>query len=326
MTRKNLKHLLLLLAVIVVASACERNGTEPQTITPPAKEKFQELRAKALEGITQTKTFKAEDGLVFTSQKGAVLTIDADCLTDESGNAVSGDVQLSFVEIYDRGNMVVTNKPVMAKDPAGSGNSVPLITGGQFSIEIKQGNKILKSACYYSLDVSASLTGGVDNEMILWDGTINENTGNLIYEEVVGREAGLNINEKGTTYSVFNNDFRWTNIDKFWEYTGPKTKIKVTVPDGYNGDNAAVYVAFEDEENALAQLDVYNTQEKYFTEHYGYLPVGKKVHVIFVSEHNSSVVYAIREVTIVANQTLNIASSDLQTTSLSILIGLINNL
>lgn len=325
MTRKNLNHLLLLLAVIVLVAACERNNTEPQTITPPTKTKFQELRAKALESITQTKTFKAEDGLVLTSQKGAVLTIEPNCLIDENGNAVTGDVQLSFIEIYDKGNMVVTNKPVMAKDPA-TNHSVPLITGGQFTIEITQGNKKLRSSCYYSLEVPASLTGGADPEMILWDGTIDETTGNLIYEEAEGREAGVNVNEKGVSYSVFNNIFRWTNIDKFWEYSGPKTKIKVTVPNGYNADNAAVYAAFDDEENALAQLDVYNTQEKFFTEHYGYIPVGKKVHIIFASEHNGSVAYAIKTVTIAANQTINITTADIQTATLSAVVSLINNL
>ena len=76
----------------------------------------------------------------------------------------------------------------------------------------------------------------------------------------------------------------------------------------------------------LAQLDTYDTEDKFFSEHYGFVPIGMTLHVIFVSESNGSVVYAIKQATIVANGTITISSDDLDTTTKNNLISLINAL
>src|SRR5690606_7232589 len=131
-------------SVAVLASSCKNDGTE-LGLAPASSANFKAMREKALKDLTQTKTFKAEDGLTFTSDKGAKVTISSNCLLDEDNNSVTGDVTLSFIEIYDRGNMVATNKPVMGKD--GDGNLLPLVTGGEYNIEIKQDGKELKPGC-----------------------------------------------------------------------------------------------------------------------------------------------------------------------------------
>src|SRR5690606_39241257 len=95
-------------SVAVLASSCKNDGTEIG-LAPASSANFKAMREKALVDLTQTETFKAEDGITFTSDKGAKVTIDPNCLVDEDNNAVTGDVTLSFIEIYDRGNMVATN-------------------------------------------------------------------------------------------------------------------------------------------------------------------------------------------------------------------------
>lgn len=324
MKKNHVNKLLVLFLLVTFTFACDRDNKELESITPASKENFIKLRTDALEKITETKSFKAEEGLHFTSKNGATLTISPNCLRDEDNNVVTGNVELTFVDIYDKGNMVVTNKPVMANGDE-VGKPVPLVTGGQYFLSIKQGNKKLHSACYYQLDVPGALTGGIDSEMILWDGTIDAETGNLVYDESDDRKGGVQGGENAQ-YQVMNNRFGWTNIDKFWSYEGAKTRIKVTVPDGYNGDNAALYVVFDDEKNALAQLDVFVSAEKYFTEHYGFLPIGKKIHLIFVSESNGSALYVIKSVTIQANQSINIAQSEFKTGTLDQIVTLINAL
>lgn len=323
MKKTYFKTILALIATVTILAACESEDGPKELIKPPTKAEFAALRAKALENITQTTTFKAEDGLTFESKHGAKLVLSPNCLMDEEGNPVTGNVDMTYIEIYDKGNMALTNKPVVAFDPA-SGHPVPLITGGQYFIEMKQGNKKLTSICLYSITIPGSLTGGVDEEMVLWNGIIDEETGNLVYEEAVEEQGGLKI--EMANYSIFRDRFDWTNIDKFWNFTGPKTQIKVTVPEGYNGDNAALYVVFDDEPNALAQLDVYDKTEKYFTEHYGFLPVGKKVHLVFVSESNGAVAYVVKPVTIEANQTITISADELKVGTLDSVAALIKGL
>src|SRR3546814_13570929 len=95
---------------------------------------------------------------------------------------ISGEVTLSFIAMYDRGNMVAANKPVMGKDTGNEGKPAPLVTGGQYNIAIKQGNKVLKPSCYFNVSLPESINGGVDDEMIYWKGAITEK-GNQVWEE-----------------------------------------------------------------------------------------------------------------------------------------------
>ncbi len=310
--------------IAVLASSCKNDGTEIG-LAPASSANFKALREKALKDLTQTETFKAEEGISFTSEKGTKLTISTNCLVDEDNNPVEGDVTLSFIEIYDRGNMVATNKPVMGKD--GDGNLLPLVTGGEYNIEIKKGDKLLKPGCPFQVHVPAANTGDLDGAMILWTGQINDD-GNLVWEEAGadGKEGDVRPNEQNAGYDIWGNEFGWANVDRFYNDPRDKTQIKVTVPNGYDNNNAAVYLAYENEPNVLAQLDTYDTADKFFSEHYGFVPIGMTLHVIFVSESNGSVVYAIKQATIVANGTIAISSSDLDTTTKNNLISLINAL
>jgi hypothetical protein len=96
------------------------------------------------------------------------------------------------------------------------------------------------------------------------------------------------------------------------------------VPTGYDAENSGVYLAYENEPNVLAQLDTYDPDGKFFSEHYGFIPVGMNLHVVFVSESNGYIVYAIKRATIIANGTIEIKSDDLGTTTKNNLISLIN--
>lgn len=308
-----------------VVTACQKDNL-PEGRALPNAANFKALRAEALADLTQSKTFKAQDGLLFTSAEGTVLTIHPSCLTDQDGNAITGDVTLSFVELYDRGDMVTTNKPLMGRQ--NNGPLLPLVTGGEFNIEVKQGAKILKSSCSYTLKVPAANTGAADPEMIFWKGQVDED-GNLVWEdkkENQGDRNRVNVDQEMNTYNVWASGFGWTNVDRFYSFDGPKTAIKVTVPTGYDNSNASVYLAYKDQPGMLAYLDTYDTAQNYFSEHYGFVPVGMSLYVIFVSESNGSYIYAIKESTIVADATIAIQEADLQTTTAAALSSLIDGL
>lgn len=313
--------------ILSVISCSKNNGEDVSRFALPNAANFKDLRAAALQDLVHIETFKAEDGIYFTSAKGARLRIWNNCLEDQAGSAAAGDVTLSFVEIYDRGNMVAANKPLMGINE--DGKKEPLITGGQFNIEVKQDDKVLRSSgCYFTLEVPADNTGGLDSDMSYWKGSINAN-GDLEWEEdkgEEGRERPLNPNEQRATYDIFAQDFGWANVDRFMSYSGPKTQIKVTVPNGYNHTNSGVFLAYEDSPYTLAQLDSYDTAGKFFTEHYGFVPVGLNVHVIFTSESNGEIVYAIKQVTVANGSTVAISENELNTTTKNNLVNLINAL
>jgi hypothetical protein len=328
-TKLNSTLLALLACATITFSSCKNETESVSLIANPSAVSFADLRKNALADITLTKAFKAEDGITFETDKGTEVRISPNCLRDNNGNVVTGDVNLSFVEMYDRGNMTATNKPLMGKNSVG--DLLPLVTGGQFNIEVTKGNQKLRSGCPFFVDIPAALTGGIDQDMKLWRGNIDED-GELTWDEVKrdaagqGKEAGINANTESATYQVWASEFGWTNVDRFYNDSRPKTQIKVTVPAQYNMSNAAVYLSYEGERNVLARLDTYDSVEKFFSEHYGYIPVGLNLHVIFTSESDGSLVYAIKKATIVADGVINFSESDLDITSKSNLVNIINNL
>ena len=57
----------------------------------------------------------------------------------------------------------------------------------------------------------------------------------------------------------------------------------------------------------LASFDTYDNDKKLFTEHYGLIPIGLKVHFIFVSIIEDEIHYALQSATIAENhiETIN---------------------
>lgn len=321
---KNLyANIIAVIAITLTMISCKDNNGELDRIAPPRASAFQNLRAEALNDLAITRTFKAEDGLSFTTSKGTEIIINGSCLETQGGDDVAGDVTLTFIETYDIGNMVVTNKPLMGIN--GSGELHPLITGGQFFLEVKQGNEVLKPGCSYQVKVKAENTGALDNQMLLWEGEIDDD-GNLTWRGI-GREqvAILYPNAETATYDINLIEFGWTNVDKFWNREN-LTPLNIIVPNGYNGTNAAVYLAYEGEPNVLAHLDRFVSDGNFFTEHSPFVPVGLNMHVIFTSESNGSLVYAIKSVTVVADMAITISESELNTTTKANLVNMINAL
>lgn len=273
----------------------------------PTKEAFTKLKKEALENVMQEFQVNASDGWVtLTSEKGVEIDINPTCLTLENGDALSGNIDIKFVELFNKGNMALTNKPTMGLLP--NSKKGLLISGGEFLIEAtNSGNKVILNNCTISLRVPTALTNGDDNDMTLWNGTIDEED-NLTWEEeeegAQGKE-GLYISD--AKYNVVINNFGWSNIDRFYNDPRPKTTIKVKTPIGYDYTNCAIYVSYNGESTGLASLDTYDEVGEYFSEHYGQIPIGLECHLILMTEDNGAWSYAIKPVTIVGNEIITFA-------------------
>ncbi|NGP87718.1 hypothetical protein [Fodinibius halophilus] len=296
--------LLFLITSLAIFSfyGCADKGptnTDP-VITPPSAEEFNALKEAAWESRKQTHDFDAEDGISFTSENGVDLNIPSGCLTQD-GQAASGSATLEYVELFERSNMLVTNKPTMGVDS--TGNKKMLVSGGSFFIEATQNGEELEASCNnIQLAIPTDLTGGPDPEMTLWTGTVDED-GNLAWDEEEGKpgaggDNGNRVFTEGNTYYAFPHDFGATNVDRFYSDPRPKTTLQVRPPEGYDAENSAVYLSYDGEGNALANLDTFDENSGIFSEHYGQIPVGLEMHVIFVSEEDGQWRYAIKAVTV----------------------------
>jgi hypothetical protein len=176
--------------------------------------------------------------------------------------------------------------------------------------------------------VTATLTDGIDNAMTLWTGIIDP-ADELAWREAKGDAAGTNggkggVQGEGNNYYVTFGNFGWTNVDRFYSDPRPKTTILADAPEGYDNTNSAIYLSYDGEgQNALAKLDTY-TAAGLFSEHYGQIPIGLACHVIFVTEDNGQWRYAIKAVTVAANDVYTFTLAETTVGSEAQLVAAIN--
>tara|TARA_R110002049_G_scaffold309170_2_gene517852 strand:+ start:351 stop:1346 length:996 start_codon:yes stop_codon:yes gene_type:complete len=313
---KNVKSILgMLFLGAILFTSCNRNddGDFENIITPPSTEEFSAIKDIALEGITQNFSFDVSTGTgMFTTDNGVLLSINGACLTND-GTAVTGVVDIEYVEIFDKGNMLTTNKTTMGLLP--DGKKALLISGGEFYVNATQNGEQLETSCGVNVQIPTSLTGGEDYDMTLWNGIIDPETGDLAWDEEIdadgnGRKLEVGENNGGTIYYAQFGEFGWSNVDKFYNDQRPKTTILAAAPNGYTNENSAVYLSYDGELPALAKLDTFDENTNLFSEHYGQIPIGLECHVIFVTEENGDWRYAIKSVTIVANDIITFTQGE----------------
>jgi len=244
------------------------------------------------------------------------------------------EIEFSLAEIYDRGTMVVANMPLMGQNNNNDGKLEPLATGGLLFFGAEQDGEDLLYDDNSSITVwglETSFTGGEpdDNMMnILWRGVRDAGSGNQTWTQ----NPPDGVNSIGfamfmmADYEVNPRVIGWLNVGWFYQHNGDKTKITVSVPDGYDNKNAAVYLAYEKEPNLLAQLYDYDATGRSFSEPVGFVPEDKKVHVIFTSESEGKFVHAIKTVTVKANEAVTFEHKNLAIIETAALVTKINDL
>lgn len=320
-TLKRVFGSLFFAAILFTSCNPDDNGNSNSEKYVPDAEAFSELKDQALENATQTFQFNSDDGnITLTSEAGVQININGDCLT-QNGNEITGQVDLEFVELFEKGDMLTTNKPTMGELP--NGDKALLISGGEFFVEATQNGNVLDTNCGLQLIIPASLTGGPDTQMTLWEGEIDIDD-NLTWDEVEpGTEEDVFV-EVNSYYAFL--DFGWTNVDRFYSDPRPKTQIQVQPPANYTNLNSAVYLSYDGEAPALAFLDTFDNGTNIFSEHYGQIPIGLECHVIFITEDNGVWRYAIKSVTIVANDIITFTLDETTTGTEASLAALISAL
>ncbi len=325
---KNLKTIFgTLLMTLTLLTSCETKDDGDNdfnnAVDIATAQEFKNIKDIALANLTQNFSFNADDGnITLTSANGVQININGNCLT-LNGNPVTGQVQLEYVELFEKGNMLTSNKPTMGTLP--NGDKTLLISGGEFFIEATQNGSALDTTCGLQLIIPASLTGGADPLMSLWEGEIDAED-NLTWDEVEDATGQGGVFVEGSEYYGLLQGFGWSNVDRFYSDPRPKTLIQVQAPIGYNFTNSAVYLSYNGEDSGLAALDTYDGTLNLFSEHYGQIPIGLECHVIFVTEDNGIWRYAIKPVTIVANDIITFTMDDTTTGTEATLTALINGL
>lgn len=336
---KNLTKFLIVLAIssLSIIACDEEVIVEDPTLEPNGlalEQKIAEHRNNAKEHFNVDLSSTA--GTTITSENGTIITFYYGSVKDADNNLVSGIIEVSLLEIFDKSDMVLMNKTTMGLLP--DGNHQALKSGGQFLLEASQGGEELYINGNLKVMVPVSNTGIADPDMTLYANEWGEDDDcdlitcpDDVWEEVEdtslwGQGTVLALeNAAGVTYySCFVQNFGWSNIDRFMADPSPKTMIKVKTPEEYNNTNCAVYVSFDGQEYSLAALDVYLEDLQVYSEHYGQVPIGSNIHVIAVSIVEDQYYSSFKAVSVEADMTIEM--DELTETSEASLIAEINAL
>jgi hypothetical protein len=299
---KTLAIFLLLAGTVISCSKKEDDADSQAQEELPDGDALAQRFIQNREDALQLFTIVAENGGTIQGEKGTVLTIPAGALA-LNGNPVSGNVQISLIEIYSKEDMVRLNMPTNGKRP--NGDIEMIKSAGEFFIEATQNGNKLDLLAPMQLASKPLDFSEVDPQMTLFEaGEDLEDTDPWVQNEFtqvgIGEVPGPNGGYEAV-YLVDLSDFGWTNLDRWYNYTGELTTLNIDVPEGYNGTNCEVYLSYDGEASGLARMDVYDAQTEMFTEHFGKIPVGQQVHIILIAEINGVLHYTIQGTTITQN-------------------------
>lgn len=320
------KMALVAMAIFNLSSCTKPEPTIKSDV--PTSTQFNAMREGHVTLLKKNAQFRAETGTVYTSDKGVKLTIPANALTLD-GNMVTGNVDLEYIEILDKGHMLTTLQTTMGVLP--DGNKSMLLSGGEVMVNITKNGRVLTPILPMPIEIPTALTGDAHDDMDLFNGVDSAGKLNWIQQPHIGVIVKDAPNPTGGTQSVYSSvisQFGWTNVDRFYSDPRTKTQILVSVPEGYNDGNSAVCLSYDGEVNSsLARLDRYDGVAKLFSEHYGQIPVGLACHIIFMTATTDGKVrYAIKPVTISSGATYNFTLAETSVITESALVTTINAL
>ncbi|MBN8702832.1 MAG: hypothetical protein J0M08_07190 [Bacteroidetes bacterium] len=281
----------MILAVIVVAGVYLVSCNKERLIRPSIQTSNLESFFKA--NAAQRQSFRIQNSQYqsITGSKGTILTFRPNTFVNANGSAVTGEVEIFLREIYDKADMILSNKPTMATDGI-------LVSGGEISVEAFQNGNELKLAP--GMTISASFPkNGTELPMKYFDG--QEEDGQVLW--TLG-DTTITVQDSSNYcmpayYCLELEDVNWANCDYYFNDPRPLTDIEIEVPENMNDTNTAVFLV-PDNDNIVIRLYEFNNGK--FSVGWGYqVPVGLKGTLVAISEINGNFSSAFLHTTITQN-------------------------
>ena len=302
---KNMKNLMgITLLIALTLTSCKKpEDDEPQADGAALTHIFENNRADAMQSFV----VDIDGGATITGSQGTQVTFPANSI-GLNGSPVSGNIDVELIEVYDRAAMLLQNMPTSGIKP--NGDQEALKSAGEFFLNATQNGNQLEILLPVTIQSKGVAPGTWESMQVFRAGDDANDTD--LWTEADENNDGANDNAEGgegpgpngtyVVYSVFDTSaFGWTNLDRWYNFTGQLTDIYVDTPDEFDGDNCEVFLTYDGEPTALARMDNYDSGLGMFTEHFGRIPVGQAVHIILVAEIGGTLHYTMQGTTIVDN-------------------------
>ena len=268
----------------------------------------------------QTYQINASTGGSFTSPKGTVVTIPANCFVDASDNNVSGTVTIQFKDIYSKSDMLLSDIGTTFFDGA------PMVSGGEFFINALLGDSALQIDAGKFIAIEQPFNNGAVKDLDMEAMILNDprdtiqGGGNI---EGWSISPGNSLLYTATSYvfnlyafSGTNGAGTWCNSDNpyyFQAYTN--TTLTVNAVAGYTLD---VFLVFK---NVNSMVHVYSDGTNY---PYAYSPVGLECTVVVLAVKDDKLYSSFTPVTITSNLTINPSLTETTTDAFKTVLNSLN--
>lgn len=315
-----MKKLLLIPGLIAALTfvSCKKDDPTPPAPTPTSN--LSDYFSNKRDSKKQSFTINAGTYNQITGTNGVKIIIPANSFETASGALVTGNVQLSLIEILDQATMIMTGMPTV------SGGNV-LVSGGQLNLTATQGGAQVYLADNASINVMVPVSVP-DLNMALFAG-VEDSDGNVDWIPSVDDSSSVPdsvyVVQDSTggawgNYYYFNwsdSTLGWINCDYFYGTTSPLTNISVTPDDQFDYTNTAVFIHFSDINSIL---QAYDDGTAFVALN---IPEGEAITVVCISEISGQYYSAFVPVTITNGLVVPVT---MNTTTLTDIENAINNL
>lgn len=300
-TSKKIISLLMASAMVWALSSCKKD--KDKTATP--NETANKLDAFFDQNAAKSQYFTVNVGsgpTTITGAEGTSITIPQGAFVDGNGNPITGNVSVEMKEIYDKADMVLTNKVTV------SGGQL-LVSGGEIYINATQNglNLSLEDSTFITITlpydtrdsgmttfVSDTSADGVVNWEPIPTDTVSPNG---VTPDSSGNVDGNYFWYDPSNYILTINQLGWINCDRF--YNVPNTTITINT-NATSTDNLRAYLVFKNI-NSVAAAYAYSGS----LNAYG-CPIGEVVTLVVFDYKDGKEYFGQQEVTITSSGTYTV--------------------
>jgi len=309
----------LFLTTFVIFSACKKDEIKNTNIANNAQEFTQKFGAK-------TQSFKinvSELPQTLSLKGGTKITFPAGSLT-KNGIPVTGEVTVEAMEMLKRSDVIFSGTNTNHSSGA------PLQSDGFIFIDVKaNGESVDKNlAKPVNIKIPANRDGGTQ----LWEGVQNDQK-QMAWQapRPANGAAQVDVKAENNQFAFNFGTLGWINCDVFWNYSNPKTTVRVEVLNnpgtmatfrGYSGDTFVFFCAKGS--NVAAQLYTPDGANK-VKSYDDMMPVGVEGRLLSFSIKDGKYYIAKKDITITANLNESLTLVETSENNIQTEINALNN-
>lgn len=320
---KRTSLMLLILSMLLVLSCKKEQPSQPASTQ--SNQNNQTLDDYLNRNAVPIQSFQlnAEDGGSFSGSKGSVITIPENSFVSQTGQTISGGVDLKFMEIFSTSDIIFSEVFPLS-------NITFLNSGGEYYLSAEQNGESLSVAPGKMINVEIPAQA-VDSGMQLFFANGDEDGINLEVGWQVANNAGpiaggatasdFTFNSADDSYSINLDSLGWGNIDKFlYGVSYFDCSFELNGLSNLDYTNTTAYAVFKDE----------NTVWPLGTNGWGSINnnlisdshlAAIEMNILVISVVGGQLYYGLLDVTPAANQTYSINMVDVDSDDLDAIIN-----